>query len=238
MCNFLGSVSQRQKCEVVDQCCSSFTAQFYLASKGKYIVKAWGQVHQKRERASFWLLFPYAVFSSPSLPCVSRASQEGCLFHLRLSFQSSDLPLFYFGGLSPLSFSHLYIGLLFSYSNYLALLQTGVELQGPTQSLLALGGRQGSPYCLGGTEVPVSYPAFSPTSPVGGRGTFLQALENTSLSSPTTTFLWRLVRIERLLSKLSVLLGLLFLVCLVEKTDFCSRPFIYACWHSQLPARV
>ena len=36
----------------------------------------------------------------PSLPYVNWASQEGCLFYLRSSLWSSDLPLFYFHGFS------------------------------------------------------------------------------------------------------------------------------------------
>ena len=39
MSNFLSSVSPQQKFETADQCCSVVTAQFYLASKGKYILK-------------------------------------------------------------------------------------------------------------------------------------------------------------------------------------------------------
>ena len=52
----------------------------------------------------------YMFFSSP-WAC---SSQEGCLFHLRFSLWSLDLPLFYFCGLFPsLSFSHRHFGLLF-----------------------------------------------------------------------------------------------------------------------------
>ena len=48
------------------------------------------------------------------LPCVNWACQEGSLFYLRSSLWSSDLPLFYFHGLSPaLSFSHCHSGLIF-----------------------------------------------------------------------------------------------------------------------------
>ena len=55
---------------------------------------------RERERA-LWLLFLY-VFSSPlGLPYVNWVSQECCLFYLRSSLRSSDLPLFYFCGLFP-----------------------------------------------------------------------------------------------------------------------------------------
>ena len=68
----------------------------------------------ERERASsLWLLFLY-VFLSLGLSCVNWARQECCLFYLRSSLWSSDLPSFYFPGLFPsLSFSHLRFGLLF-----------------------------------------------------------------------------------------------------------------------------
>ena len=57
---------------------------------------------QKRHVAQFWLLFLYFFFFSLlplSLTCVNCASQEGCLFHLKFSLWSLDLPLFYFCGL-------------------------------------------------------------------------------------------------------------------------------------------
>ena len=38
-CNFLSSVSLQQKFEMADQGYSLVTAQFYLASKGKYILE-------------------------------------------------------------------------------------------------------------------------------------------------------------------------------------------------------
>ena len=58
----------------------------------------------------------FICFFVPSLilPYVSWASHQGCLFSLRSSLHSSDLPLFYFHGLSPFSsFSHHHFGLLF-----------------------------------------------------------------------------------------------------------------------------
>ena len=74
ICNFLGSVSSQQKFEMMDrpelqphvissdesvlQLC--VTAQFYLESKGKYILEAEGGLTQKmwgEVLAQFWLLF-------------------------------------------------------------------------------------------------------------------------------------------------------------------------------------
>jgi len=72
-------------------------------------------------RASFGSSF--YVFLFLGLSCVNWASQECCLFYLRSSLQSSDLPLFYFSGLfSSLSFSHPPFWTPFPYSNYLKLL--------------------------------------------------------------------------------------------------------------------
>ena len=45
VCNFLGPVSPQQKVEAMDG--SGVTAQFYLASKGKYIPEAWGLADPK-----------------------------------------------------------------------------------------------------------------------------------------------------------------------------------------------
>ena len=53
---------------------------------------------QERERvraSQLWLLVLY-VFLFLGLSCVNWASQECCLFYLRSSLWSSDLPLFYF----------------------------------------------------------------------------------------------------------------------------------------------
>ena len=56
---------------------------------------------EKERPLSLWLLF-LNIFSSPlGLPYVNWASQECCLFYLRFSLRSSDLPLFYFHGLFP-----------------------------------------------------------------------------------------------------------------------------------------
>ena len=102
----------------------SVTALFYLEDSRKIHlqgVRACRSKDAKRkapqhaeERASeLWLFFLY-VFLSLGLSCVNWASQECCLFYLRSSLWSSDLPLFYFRGLFPsLSFSHRHFGLLF-----------------------------------------------------------------------------------------------------------------------------
>ena len=92
------------------------TAQFYLENKGKYILEAWGHANPKdakreietesmrgRERETPGPLAPLFIWFSPplGLPYVNWASQECCLFYLRSSLRSSDLPLFYFWGLFP-----------------------------------------------------------------------------------------------------------------------------------------
>ena len=105
VCNFLSSVLPQQKFEAVDQCYSSVTVQFYLASKGKYIIELWGWADPKdaKRRGSILALLFTCFSPSLSLLCVNWASQEGCLFCLRSSLWSLDLPFFYFQGLFPLA---------------------------------------------------------------------------------------------------------------------------------------
>ena len=112
---------------------------FYLENKGKCILKMWGHANPKdtkietdrqrqrdsspggerekeRQREAPGPLAPLfvCVFLSLDLPYINWASQECCLFYLRSSLWSSDLPLFYFYRLfSSLSFSHCHSGLLF-----------------------------------------------------------------------------------------------------------------------------
>ena len=75
---------------------------------------------EKRRGARHSILAPLCMsFLRPlSLPYVNRGSQEGWLFHPSVSLQSSDIPLFYFHGLSTLS-SYCHSRFLFSYYNYL-----------------------------------------------------------------------------------------------------------------------
>ena len=141
VCNFLGSVSSQQKFEARGQLLEGpglqlrVTAQFYSENKGKYILevcrpKRHGEKRERentRAKESVWEWesdserpWPfgssfYVFFLLPlGLPCVNWARQERCLFHLRFSLWSSDLPLFYFHELfSSLSFSHHHSGLLF-----------------------------------------------------------------------------------------------------------------------------
>ena len=67
-----------------------------------------GQPKKHEEKRGTWLsltplfiLFIYFFLLPLSPPYVIWASQEGCLFYLRFSLQSLDLPLFYFCGLFP-----------------------------------------------------------------------------------------------------------------------------------------
>ena len=68
-----------------------------------------------RERPPGPLAPLFICFFLPlGLPYVNWASQEGCMFYLRSSLWSLDLPLLHFRGLFPsLSFSHCHSGLLF-----------------------------------------------------------------------------------------------------------------------------
>ena len=117
VCNFLGSVSLKQKFETTDgpmlqSCVISLyrpvlqlrvTAQFYLASKGKYILEAWGQADPKEKTPPgpiLALLFICFFLFPLSLPCENWASQEDFLFYLRFSLGYWELPCFYFLGFS------------------------------------------------------------------------------------------------------------------------------------------
>ena len=87
-CNFLGSVLWQQKFEVTDGLVLQFcvTAQFYLTSRGKYILVARGWADPKdvkRRETPGSILAPLFIcffLLALSLPCVNWASQEGCLF--------------------------------------------------------------------------------------------------------------------------------------------------------------
>ena len=66
VCNLLGSISLQQKCEAMDgpvlHLC--VTAQFYLESKGKYILEAWGHPNPKdtkRREATSPILAPLFI---------------------------------------------------------------------------------------------------------------------------------------------------------------------------------
>ena len=93
---------------------TSVTAYFYLANKGKDILKAWGWANQK-EACCSTLASLFMFFLLPlSLPYVNWASQEGYLFHLRFSLSPQTFPCSIFAGfLLSLSFSHHYFGFLF-----------------------------------------------------------------------------------------------------------------------------
>ena len=69
---------------------------------------------EEKTEAQFWLLFLCFFLPALSLPYVNWSSQEGCLFYLRFSLWSLDLPFFHFWGLVPsLSFSHHHFELFF-----------------------------------------------------------------------------------------------------------------------------
>ena len=120
VCNFLGSVSPSKTLKQwMDQYYSSLQLSFIWQAKENISLRHEGkptQETQRKEEPSLNFGFSFYVFFllSLSLPYINWAFQEGCLFYLRSSLQSSDLPLFYFFGLFPfLSFSHRHSGLLF-----------------------------------------------------------------------------------------------------------------------------
>ena len=96
MCNFLGSVSSQQKFEAMDGPTLQpwagpvlqlrVTAQFYLESKGKYVLKAGGNaepkdVKRREASAHCWLLFLY-VFPPPRGPALCKLGWPGVLYVL------------------------------------------------------------------------------------------------------------------------------------------------------------
>ena len=117
----LGSVSSKQKCEAMDikafgvsqlldsPCYSSWTDQFYLENKGKYILEAWGHADPKtwteereqerlcpreRERRPRPSGSSFYIFFLPlGLPYAAWPSRVHCLLYLRSSLWSSDCPL-------------------------------------------------------------------------------------------------------------------------------------------------
>ena len=77
VCNFLGSVLLQQKFEATDgpvlQLC--VTVQFYLVSKGKYMLAAWGQTDPKtwtEAPSSILALLFMFFFSPPSEPALCK----------------------------------------------------------------------------------------------------------------------------------------------------------------------
>ena len=121
MCNFLSSVSQQQKFEGTDG--PELQLSFIGKQWKKYPIGVRVGRHKRQEKRNPKLNFGSSFYVSsppPSLPCVNWAGQKSCLFYLRSSLQSLDLPLFYFCWLFlSLSFSHCHFG-LFS-PNYLTL---------------------------------------------------------------------------------------------------------------------
>ena len=104
LCDFLGSVLPQQRSEMVGQCYSSTTAEFYLASKGKYTLEVWGWADLKAEASILlrFLLLYICLLPAWSQPYANWAGHEGGMFvHLKLSLQSMDFLLFHFCRLFP-----------------------------------------------------------------------------------------------------------------------------------------
>ena len=113
----LGHVNPKTRREESGRACQNAGERKKAHAQGAGLGGGGGKREGGREREStrvLWLLLLY-VFSSPwACPMQIGLSQECCLFYLRSSPWSSDLPLFYFCRLSPsLSFSHLHFGLFF-----------------------------------------------------------------------------------------------------------------------------
>ena len=117
VCNFFSSVLPQQKFEAPDR--PVLQLSFIWQAKENTSSRWEGGTTQKTKRKEsggpVLAIFLNIFFLLPqNLPYVNWVSQEGSLFHLRLSLQSLHLPLFCFCGLFPsLSFSHRHFGLLF-----------------------------------------------------------------------------------------------------------------------------
>ena len=139
VCNFLGSLSSQQNFAVTDQRYSHRLDQCYISVlqlsfiqkvKENTPLRCESMPTQKTQREErpqtiLALLFMFLLFPL-GLPYENWASQDCCLFCLRSSFRSSDLPLFYFHGLF---FSLLATAILasFSYSKYLKFPPQAIE---------------------------------------------------------------------------------------------------------------
>ena len=131
VCNFLGSFSLQQKFEVMDRPVlqphvnflghrkiwsngqTSVTASCYssVLFRKQRKIHSWGvrggvdpeDSNRREARSSILVPLFICFFRLPlGLPHVNWASQEYCLFYLRSSLQSSDLPLLSFHRLFPL----------------------------------------------------------------------------------------------------------------------------------------
>ena len=117
VCNSLSSVSLQQRFEMVDQCYSLVTTQFYFGKQR--IIHPWGvrAGWPKKERPQSILASSFQTFlSAPHWACPMQtglAKKGACLFHLKFSLQSMDFLLFHFCRLFSLSFSHRQFRLFF-----------------------------------------------------------------------------------------------------------------------------
>ena len=127
VCNFLGSVSPQQKCEMADQCYSSVTAQFYSQAKEGTPSRLTEGGLTPKERPQSILASPFMQLFPPRLDCmqIGLAKKEVCLFHLKFSLQSVDFLFFHFHGLFPFFvFWPPQFWTTFSCSNYLTVPKT------------------------------------------------------------------------------------------------------------------
>ena len=116
VCNFLGSVSPQQKFEETDRPVlqlSFVSKQRKIHPRGVRV--GWPKRHTEKRspQLNFGSFFCFSLLSL-SLSYVNWPSQEDCLFYLRFSLWSLDIPLFYFYRLFPsLYFSQHHFGLIF-----------------------------------------------------------------------------------------------------------------------------
>ena len=122
-CNFLGSVLPQQRFEMVDQCYSSVTAQSFIQQTKDSTPFRHEGGPTIEEKPQSWL--PLFCLLPPSLTCANWASQEGGVFvspEVFTPIHGFSFCSIFVGFSLSLSFSHCHFGLLFSYSNYLIVL--------------------------------------------------------------------------------------------------------------------
>ena len=78
-----------------------WTSRLQLSFTKQRILEAWRQADPQKRGLNLGFSFYTFCLLSLSLPCVNWASQEGSLFHLRFSLQSSDFLRFHFHRLFP-----------------------------------------------------------------------------------------------------------------------------------------
>ena len=114
VCNFLTSVSPQQKFEATDRPVLQLSFIWQTKENTSFFsfVRV-GQPNRDKEKRGLSSALAPLFSPPPSLPYISWARWEGCLFHLRFSLGWTYFCSIFMGFFFSLSFSHCYVGLLF-----------------------------------------------------------------------------------------------------------------------------